>query len=77
MKSGQTPVDDLLNKAWWLAVMSLTAASGVGGLLLAYRGTFELISGAMRGGVVDLLFAVPLASAAYLLAAHRVDLVCE
>ncbi|MGH7177605.1 MAG: hypothetical protein ACREJC_09515 [Tepidisphaeraceae bacterium] len=57
--------------------MSLTSAAAIGSLLLAYRGTFELFAGACRAGVVDIVFALPLAVASYLLAAHRVDLVSE
>jgi hypothetical protein len=57
--------------------MSLMASSGLVSLLLAYRGLFAAFAGAFPQAAVNLLVCLPFGAAAFLLARHRVDLVCD
>jgi len=57
--------------------MTLIAGTGLAALLIAYRGVFAAFAGAFRQAGVDLVVCLPCAAAAFLLARHRVDLVCD
>lgn len=57
--------------------MSLLAGTGLGALVIAYRGIFAAIAGAYAQGASSLLMCLPLGAAAFLLARYRVDLVCD
>jgi hypothetical protein len=69
--------DRFLNRAWWLATMSLIAITSVFSLLGAYRGIFETFDGAYARGAAHFFVGVPLGIASYLLCRHRGDLVCD
>lgn len=69
--------DRLVARCWWLLTMSLMASSGLVSLLLAYRGLFAAFAGAFPQAAVNLLVCLPFGAAAFLLARHRVDLVCD
>jgi ABC-type uncharacterized transport system permease subunit len=69
--------DRLLARCWWIITMSLLAGTGLGALVIAYRGIFAAIAGAYAQGASSLLMCLPLGAAAFLLARYRVDLVCD
>src|SRR5690242_12717997 len=69
--------DRFLTRCWWIITMTLIAGTGLTALLSAYRGVFATFAGAYVQGGVDLLVCLPFAAAAFLLARHRVDLVCD
>jgi hypothetical protein len=76
-RTGETLTDRFLARCWWLITMSLIAGAGLTALLSAYRGMFAAFAGAYAQGARDVALCLPFALAAFLLARHRVDLVCD
>ncbi len=69
--------EKIVNGAWWTLVMSLAAATGVGGLVLAYRGIFELLAARWAEGLLALVLAAVMCGTTLLLARYRSDLICS
>jgi hypothetical protein len=69
--------DRLLSRCWWLVTMTLIAGTGMTALLTAYRGLFAAFAGGFAQAGTDLVICLPFAAAAFMLARHRVDLVCD
>jgi hypothetical protein len=68
--------EKIVNAAWWTLIMALAAATGVGGLVLAYRGMFELMAMRLDSGGLSMVAAIALGGSTLLLARYRSDLVC-
>jgi hypothetical protein len=69
--------DRILARCWWLITMTLIAGAGLTCLVSAYRGMFAAFAGSYAQGGIHLAICLPFALAAFLLARHRVDLVCD
>ena len=65
----------IITRTWWLLTMSLIALTGIGAMLLAYRGLFSALSGSYADGVGSVVVSAAVGAATYLLARHRLDLV--
>jgi hypothetical protein len=66
--------DRLLNGALWLTVMGMITATAAAGLLLSYRGLFDVCAGRIPGGAVAVLVGITLGGASYMLARNCNDL---
>lgn len=66
--------DRLLNSALWLTVMAMITATAAAGLVLSYKGIFDLCVARYPGGSAAILTGIILGGASYLLCRHCNDL---
>ena len=66
--------DRFLNSALWLTVMAMITATAAAGLVLSYKGLFDLCAARYSGGGAAVCVGIALGGASYLLARHCNDL---